>query len=293
MSHQPLSQGPFGVRRTSGQQEVQSTAQTIDVGTCVNGMAVECLFGCKVIGSSQNFFVVADRQRIFTFIAREESCQTEIQNLDDAIGIYQQVSGLHIAMNHPGFVSIVQPQGSLSDEFGGIKEGTNTLLLNQFLQAVAFDVLHHQEVNFGIAVNLVIDVVSSNDIGMIERRNRLGFAVKSGEVRRVVHSLGRKYFQGTATAHQDVFGEKNRTHSPFSEKRQQSVFSQEVTFVLPLQQLISLPACHSTIGHQEFGKLMGIVGDSACLSILRDQSLQTVRFYQTALLEHCNEGLDI
>lgn len=45
MSHQPLSQAPLFKGGVSGEQEIEGAAETIDVGSGIDFMAVDGLFG--------------------------------------------------------------------------------------------------------------------------------------------------------------------------------------------------------------------------------------------------------
>ena len=138
-------------------------------------------------------------------------------------------------MHHSRFVSMVQSKSRLSDVFGRIEKAAGAVFLHQLLQAVALDILHDEEVDLVLAVGLMIDIVGPDDVGMIERRDGLGFTMEASEVRRVMDTLGGQYLQRTATTHQRVLGQINRTHAPFAEQRQQPVLPQEVALVLALQ----------------------------------------------------------
>ncbi len=53
-----LCQGSFGERRVADEQKVQRATKAVDVGSQINAMAVDGLFGRQVVRRAHYFFVV-------------------------------------------------------------------------------------------------------------------------------------------------------------------------------------------------------------------------------------------
>lgn len=134
-------------------------------------MAVNSLFGSEVIGSSENLLVVLQRQgfpsRPIT-IGLIKPCEPEIHHLDDPLLIDQQVSWLDVSMNQAGPVCMVKPQCGLSCVLDCISRMKRSFFLRQLQQRPPVDELHHQKMNFDVAIDLMVDIVRPDDVRVIE-----------------------------------------------------------------------------------------------------------------------------
>ncbi len=240
MPHQPLGQRSLVERRPSRQQEVHRAAQAVKIGTCIDLVTVECLFGSQVVGCPQHLLVVPQRDRILIIFLKEPR-QAQVENLDHALGVDQQVARLDVSMHQPGLVSVRQASSRLPDEIGDFPESARPVVDDQVLQVLTLDIFHHQEVNLRRTVHLTIDVVGTHDVRMIQRRDRLSFAVEPLEVTRIGDLLVRQHLDRTPPTHQHVFGQIHRTHAPLAQQRLQAVLAKEKSLVLALEQLVGLP----------------------------------------------------
>jgi len=62
-----------------------------------------------------------------------DPCQTQVQNLDHAPRIHQQVAGLDVPVDHALAVRIFQPPSRLDDEVEGTLWRQRALLLDQMV----------------------------------------------------------------------------------------------------------------------------------------------------------------
>ena len=124
-------------------------------------MTVDSLFGCKVIGSTEDFIVVLHRQRRVALVLIKS--QPQVEYLDDTFGVDQEVCGFHIAMDQALFVGVLKSMGGLGDVIGDDCIGERSMLFDQDLQIDPFDVLHDDV----MGVFFMIDVVGSNDVRMV------------------------------------------------------------------------------------------------------------------------------
>src|SRR4029079_7649110 len=106
--HQSLGQGAFGEGGMARQHVIKSAAQTVNVGPGVYRVAVERLLGSEVVGGSQHFFIVGDRQRFLVFII-EKSRQSHIENFEKTVGIDEQVAWLDVPVHHSCSVRMNEP----------------------------------------------------------------------------------------------------------------------------------------------------------------------------------------
>ena len=71
----------------------------------------------------------------------------------------------------------------------------------------------------------VIEIVSADEIGMIEPRHGAGFAIESLEGRGISCLGQRQHFESDATAHRQMFAEVNRAHAAGAEALEQAIFA--------------------------------------------------------------------
>ena len=285
--HQPLGQCSLVERRTAGQQEIHRTTETVDVRPGIHLVAVESLFGCQVVGGAQHLFVMPQRDRVLVGLFKEPR-QAQVENLDDPLEVHQQVGRLDVAMDQPGLVSVGEPVSRLADVVGGVTVAAGPIVHDQVLQAVPLDILHHQEVDLGRPVHFAINIVGPDDVRVVQRRHRLGFAMESFQVTRVVDLLVRQHLDRTPPPHQHVFGQVHRTHPAFAQQGLQAVLAQEKALVLSLEQLVGLP----------FGQRLGrdqCISDRLRIATGRqrgNQLLQPVSIHQATLPDQVQKRLD-
>ena len=284
MPHQTLSQRPFRERRIAGQEEIQRATETVDVGSNIDRMTVERLLRCQIVCRAQHLLIVRDSQRILGLVIEEPS-QAHVQQLDRAVGVDQQVGRLDVAMHESRAVCVIQPFRRLPDVFHRIQVVGGATADNQLLQALAVDVLHHQEVNLRVTILSVIDIVRPHDIRVIDRRHRLSLAMKSRQIRRIIDSLGRQHFDRTAPLHQQMFGEIHRTHPALAQQTEQLVLAEREALVLSGQQFFGLPASDDVIRDQRIRDGLRFL-DVDAASLIRLQQFRELIFVDEAALPH-------
>ena len=294
MPHQTLGDRSFLERRLRGQRKVKRTTEAVDVCAIVDQMTVECLFRRKIVGRAENLFIMSHRQGgliVITAGNLGESREPQVQNLDRTTLVLQQIARLHVAMHKAGLVSMIQSQRRLATELGGILKAECSVLFHNLMKTASFNVLHHQEVDFLILLDLFINVVSSNDVGMIERRDGLSLAKEPRQIRRVVDLLDGQNFDRTPSSHQCVFREIHGTHSAFAKQFTQPVFAKAKAFVLTPLQLLDLPAGEVAIlDHPRTNRRRILHIDSGPLHFPH-QRLDAIPLKQVALLKDGQERI--
>ncbi len=94
----------FTKRRVTGQHVIHGAAETVNIRTLINVVAVHGLFGRKIVGGAQHFFVMHDGQRC-GFLTKQG--QSQVEDLDHAVGGHQQVGGFDVAMHEMVFVGML------------------------------------------------------------------------------------------------------------------------------------------------------------------------------------------
>ena len=108
------------------------------------------------------------------------------------------------------------------------------------MHASAVHVLHDQEVQ----VLVLIDVVSTDDVRMIERCSRPGFAIEALKRGRILCFGGGQHLHCYSAAHEFMFAEINAAHAARAEAFQDLVlangeatpFAQEKLFCLEVRE---------------------------------------------------------
>ena len=103
----------------AGQQEIQRTAQAVDVGPGVDAVAVQGLLRGKIVGRAQHVFVEGHGKR--GVLVAGESGQAQIEHFDHFLLIDQQIGRFDVAVDQAGLVGMGQSVGRLADVVGGDK----------------------------------------------------------------------------------------------------------------------------------------------------------------------------
>ena len=127
MLHQSLRDRSLWKRSVARQHEVERAAEAVDVGPCVNPVAVERLFGGKIVDGADHLLVVGHRQRGLRLVG--EPRQPHVENLDRAGLVDQQIGGLDVAVNQSVGVRIGQPLGGLCVYDAAVLYGSGPLRL--------------------------------------------------------------------------------------------------------------------------------------------------------------------
>src|SRR5207302_817327 len=110
--------------------------EAVDVGADVNAVAVERLFGGKVVGGTENILVVFLGKNVF-FVMKEPR-QAHVQDLYDTASVNEDIAGLDVAVDQAGaFMGMLQAHGRLPDVVGSADRIERPPPLNHLLKARA------------------------------------------------------------------------------------------------------------------------------------------------------------
>ncbi len=98
----------------------------------------------------------------------------EVCDLDLALGGDDDVRGLHVAVDDPAAVRVVERLGDLADDLGDALERERRLLGDELLEVLPLDVLHRDE--RGVRLGVLADVVHRDDVRVGQDPRGLGFA---------------------------------------------------------------------------------------------------------------------
>ncbi len=186
-------------------------------------MTVQRLFRRQIVGGAQHRFVVGGRQRRHAAVVVESS-QPQIQDLDHAFLVEQQIGGLDIPMNESVLVRMGQTVGGLPDNLGGFDVIQPPAFLDRGLGVLTLDELHHQVVDFLVVLDLLADIVSSDDVRMVQRSDSLRFDVETFQHRRVLVDLGLgQNLDRTLPPHHLVLGQEDGSHAALAQRPQQPI----------------------------------------------------------------------
>src|SRR4051794_8203542 len=116
-------------------------------------------------------------------------------------------------------------------------------------------------------IAVVIDIVSSHDVGVVELGDCAGLETESLEVRRVVHAVSRQDFHGHTPPHELVLGEVDAAHAALADLAQELVLAQSEALVLAGEQLVGLPARDKPLFDEKIGESLLVL--ERCLAVLR------------------------
>jgi hypothetical protein len=106
-------------------------------------------------------------------VAADGFRETEVENLHATVGGDEDVLGFQVAMDNPLVMSRRQPVGDRRREIDGLEERQGTLR-----QAGSKRVAGQQLGDDVGSAAIVADVIERQDVGMRERRDRLGFSLE-------------------------------------------------------------------------------------------------------------------
>ena len=136
----------------------------------------------------------------------------------------QDVRGFHVAVDDAGVVGCLQRFGNLAGDLQCLGERDGTAL-QAALQGLAFDQLQHQEVD-GVGL---LEAVDRADVGVVERRQQLGFALEPGEPVGVGGEVVGEDLDGDVALQLGVTGAVDLPHTPRAERFQDLVMTEGCT----------------------------------------------------------------
>ncbi len=151
--------------------------------------------------------------------------QAEIENLCVVVGGDENIGRLDIAMDDALGVRRFEPFGDFDAQIEQQIE-RERLPTDPVLERLAFEALHRQErLAFVFA-----DFVDRADIGMVERRSGLRFALEAFESAPVAGHVFGEELQGDETVQAGVFGFVDHTHSTPAEPLDNAVVGNRLPY---------------------------------------------------------------
>jgi hypothetical protein len=151
----------------------------------------------------------------------EEAGQTHVEDFDHTLAIDEQIAGFDVAVDNAGFMSVLQAKGGLADVVCGPFRAQRAVAANEVVQVIAVNEFEHDEVELVI----VIDIMSTNDIGMIEASDGSSFTIEASQGCGVFSLLNRENFECDLAAHLDVFAEINGAHAASAQSFEKTIFA--------------------------------------------------------------------
>ena len=207
-------------RTVAGKEKIEGDAEAVYVTTDIDIVAIDGLFGGEVVGGAEDGVAVVFLSYRLFFVV-EKAREAEVEDFDDAGAIHDQVGRLDVAVDEARLVGVLEAERGLVHVVGGPLRVQRAAPIDEFLQADAVDVLHNEEVEFSVAV----DIVGANDIGVAQLRDRLGFALEPFDLAGVVSLHGRQHLDGHRAAH-DAMGTKiDGAHAAGAKRFEDDVFA--------------------------------------------------------------------
>ena len=163
-------------RSLTREQGVEDRAQAVDIGGGGDLVAQPLgLLGSHVAGRAHRRRG-RDRRRLA--IGFQPLGQSEVNHVGLVVVVHQDVRRLQVAVQHSALVGVVDRGGDLRDQPGD-RERLPLEACQRFLEVLTGDQLH------GVVqeARMFPGLKDGNDVGMVERRNRLGFAAQTGGFR--------------------------------------------------------------------------------------------------------------
>ena len=256
----------------SGKQEVKRASQTVDVGPTVDRAAFDKLLRCqKVRRCQRSLFFEGRRSHVV-----EQLCQSEVEDLDDITAGHQQIGGLDVAVDDSATVRISQTVCGLSNVVGRLERRHWPHVGHPIVKAVSIDELHHEQMDFGLSVERLIDVVGSDNIRVLERSHDPSFAVESSQIDRVAKVCFRQHFDRTAAPHQRVFGKIDGARSAARQDREQAILPENEAAVFSSQELFGLPFSQGSVAHKRSGDRLRLTDVDSLLAELDNKRSDTI-----------------
>ena len=157
-----LGRGAFK-GRPAGNEIKEGTPEAVDVGPDVYRVTVAGLLGGQVIGRAEH---PVSQDLLALFLLKPG--QAQVEDLDGAGAVHDQVAGLDVAVDQAGLVGVLQSESGLADEMGCHPEGQRTLSLDDLVERPAVHILHYQEMQ----IVVVVEVIGADDVGMLQGSDR-------------------------------------------------------------------------------------------------------------------------
>ena len=139
--------------------------------------------------------------------------QPEVEDLHHAARGDEQIGGLDVPMHDAGAVRLSQPLADLRGDVDGLVQRQRPPL-DPLLQCLALVVRHHE---VELAVGGLVDLGNGADVGMVQRRGRLGFLEEPLLGRLVAGQARREELDGDLALQARVLSRINDPHAAVAE----------------------------------------------------------------------------
>ena len=211
------------------------------------------LLGGHVVDRSQHPLLLAGRLALLGVGAGQPG-HAQVEDLDHALRIDEQIGGLDIAVYQLAAVGVLQSFGRLADVIGRAAVVQWAVGLDHPPKVPALDQLQDQIV----AVAFLVQVISMDDVGVVQRGDRPGLDEESLQNGQVAAELLGDDLQSHAAIHRRVLGNVDASPAAAAQEIQQLVLA-DGKHAGPGQQLFRLPAGQEILLHQAAEERFGIV----------------------------------
>lgn len=190
---------------------MQDDSERKDVGAMVD-FATGDLFRRHVGGSSHDHACLRQARGSERGVAGEFGAdvfgETEIEDLDAAVGFHHHVGGFQIAVNDASLVGCGQRAGERGANFDNSFNG-HSVRRNHLIERLAFDELHGQKMD-AIAF---FDGKNGDDVRVIQRSDDARFALETSQAVGIVRHFGGQDFESYVALKLGVGGAVDLAHA--------------------------------------------------------------------------------
>jgi hypothetical protein len=219
-------------------------------------VAVEGLLGGEVVGGAEDVLVVLLGDVVLLVV--EEPGQAHVEDLHDPGAVEEDVAGLDVAVDQAHLMGVLEADGRGVDVVARPEHVELAELLDEVLEVGAVHVLHDEEVE----VLVLVDVVGADDVRVVHGGDGAGLAVEPLEAGRVVGLGGREHLDGDPPPHHLVLAEEHLGHAPGPELLEHLVLADREPLVLALEELLGLEVGEDAVLHEDAGQALRVGRDA-------------------------------
>ena len=180
MGDEAFQEGFGGEGGLTLEQEVEGTAQAVDVSAVVGGLGVVGLFGCQEVdgthvGTGLGQGMVGVSAELGGGL--DDAGDAEVENAELAGSVDHEIAGLDVAVDDALGVGGFEAAGGLDRAMEGEAELEGAAVGDQAVEVVAVDVVHCQEVDAAIFAGFD----GGDDIGVGEAAGDGEFAMEAAD----------------------------------------------------------------------------------------------------------------
>ena len=157
-------------------------------------------------------------------VARPGLGETEVQDLDLALGGDLHVGGLEVAVDDALLVGGLERLGDLGRDLQGLVD-RELAPLQPLGEVLAFDELQRQE---GRALGL-LESVDRGDVRVVEGGEKLGLPLEPGQPLGILGDLARQDLDGHVAVEVRVGGAVDLAHAPGAQRRRDAIVRESST----------------------------------------------------------------